>query len=178
MSTFLCASSGTCTLQCVAAVEDHASLAERVIFSASVGMEHCQNVATFLWNFGDGNTSTDSLATHQYAAPGVYTWHVTATADSASCSKSGTITVLNPPSITLMKKVAPPFKIVVTGANLQNGVRVFIDGVEWTSVVYKSAAKVQITGGASLKAAVPKGVSKVFRFLNPDGGETTLVWSR
>jgi hypothetical protein len=70
MSTFLCASSGTCTLQCVAAVEDHASLAERVIFSASVGMEHCQHVATFLWEFGDGNTSTDSLAIHQYAAPG------------------------------------------------------------------------------------------------------------
>ena len=177
MSTLLCASSGTCTLQCVAAVEDHASLAERVIFSASVGMEHCQHVATFLWEFGDGATSTSSLTTHQYAAPGVYTWHVTATADGVTCSESGTITVLNPPSITLMKKVAPPFKIVVTGANLQNGVRAFIDGVEWNSVLWRKAEKLQLTGGAGLKAAVPKGVSKVFRFVNPDGGEASVTWS-
>lgn len=27
----------------------------------------------FVWNFGDGNTSTDSLATHTYASPGLYT---------------------------------------------------------------------------------------------------------
>jgi PKD repeat protein len=161
----------------VAAVEDHASLAERVIFSASVGMEHCQHVATFLWEFGDGATSTSSLATHQFAAPGVYTWHMTATADGVTCTESGTITVLNPPSITLMKKVAPPFKIVVTGTNLQNGVRVFIDGVEWSSVVWKKAEKLQLTGGAGLKAAVPKGASKTFRFVNPDGGEASVNWN-
>jgi hypothetical protein len=177
MSTFLCASTGQCVLQCVAAVPGHALLPERIRFSASVGMEHCQDVATFLWNFGDGNTSTQSAAFHQYAAPGVYTWHVTATGDGASCSKEGTITVVDPPVVTAMKKVTPPFKIVAIGTKFQNGVKVYIDGVEWTSVVWKKAEKVQITGGASLKAAVPKGVSKVFRFVNPDGGEASVVWN-
>ncbi len=32
----------------------------------------------FLWDFGDGFTSTDSLATHTYAAPGYYTVSLTA----------------------------------------------------------------------------------------------------
>lgn len=178
LPTFLCASSGSCTLTCVAAVEDRASLAEQVIFNASVGMEHCQHIATFLWQFGDGATSTDSTSFHQYAAPGVYTWHVTATADGVSCSKSGTITVVDPPVVTSMKKVTPPFKLVAMGSKFQSGVKVTIDGVEWTGVVYKSSTKVQLTGGASLKAAVPKGVSKVFRFVNPDGGTGQFVWSR
>ena len=39
-------------------------------------------------------------------------------------------TVVNPPVITLMRKVTPPFKFVVTGSNLQNGIRVFFNGVE------------------------------------------------
>ena len=85
--------------------------------------------------------------------------------------------MVNPPVITLMKKVAPPFKFVVTGSNLQNGIKVYINGAEWTSVVWKNTGKIQITGGASLKGAVPKGVPKTFRFLNPDGGEASQAWA-
>ena len=46
-----------------------------------------------------------------------------------------------------------------------------------TSVVWKNVGKIQITGGTSLKAVVPKGVPKTFRFLNPDGGEASMTWS-
>ena len=74
-----------------------------------------------------------------------------------------------------MKKVSPPFKIVVTGTNFQPGIRAFIDGTEWNSVVRKKATKIQLTG--AVKAAVPKGTTHTFRFLNPDGGETTTTWS-
>jgi len=81
---------------------------------------------------------------------------------------------VTPPVIALMKKVSPPFKIVVTGSNLQSGIRVYIDGTQWTSVTWKSMGKVQLTG--AIKAAVPKGTTKSFRFVNPDGGETTTTW--
>ena len=91
------------------------------------------------------------------------------------CPKMGTITVVNPPVITLIKKVAPPFKIVVTGSNLQNGIKVFINSTEWTSVVWKKTTKIQLTG--AIKAAVPKGSVKTFRFVNPDGGEASTTWS-
>jgi PKD repeat protein len=33
----------------------------------------------FVWDFGDGNTSTDSLATHTYNSPGLYTVSLTVT---------------------------------------------------------------------------------------------------
>jgi hypothetical protein len=70
-----------------------------------------------------------------------------------------------------------PFGIKVTGSGFQNGIRVFINGTEWTNVQWKTSAKVKILGGGALKAVVPKGVSTDFRFLNPDGGETTFTWS-
>lgn len=109
---------------------------------------------------------------------GTYVWSVTATMGSVAVSKSGTLVVSNvpPPVVTSMRKVSPPFKFVVAGSNFQNGIRVFIDGVEWPSVVWKNSAKVVING-AGLKTAVPKGQTKAFRFLNPDGGETTFTWN-
>jgi gliding motility-associated-like protein len=61
---------------------------------------------TYAWNFGDGNTSTETTPTHTYAAPGTYTVTLVAssttacnTADSASIQ----ITVLNaaPPLLVM-----------------------------------------------------------------------------
>ena len=76
-----------------------------------------------------------------------------------------------------MKKVAPPFRIVVTGTNLQNGIKVYIDGAQWANVVWKNTGKIQLTGGASLKIAVPKATTKTFRFVNPGGGDVSMTWS-
>ena len=50
------------------------------------------------------------------------------TAEGATCVKTGTITIVNPPAISLIKNALPPFKIVVTGSNLQSGIKVYIDG--------------------------------------------------
>jgi hypothetical protein len=69
-----------------------------------------------------------------------------------------------------------PFGIKVTGSNLQNGIRVFINGTEWTNVQWKNTGKVKILGGGSLKARVPRGVQAQFRFLNPDEGEVRQTW--
>lgn len=46
----------------------------------------------FLWNFGDGNTSTDSLATHTYTSPGIYTVSLTATDPNVPIDSTTTIT--------------------------------------------------------------------------------------
>ena len=81
-----------------------------------------------------------------------------------SARQSGSVKVVNPPAITLIKKVAPPFKLVVTGDNLQNGIKVYIDETEWTSVAWKSTGKINVEGRCRPKAAVPKGVSTIFRF--------------
>lgn len=47
--------------------------------SGSVNFDNLSfDAEEFLWDFGDGFTSTDSLATHTYAAPGFYTVSLTA----------------------------------------------------------------------------------------------------
>ncbi len=48
----------------------------------------------FVWDFGDGNTSTDPLALHTYSEPGTYTVTLTTTsADGCTNSFSTTITI-------------------------------------------------------------------------------------
>ena len=151
-----------------------------VSFSATGSPTNCSGTVAYDWDFGDGSArATGAAPTHTYTEAGTYIWTVTASIGAAVTSKSGTLVVSNapPPVITLIKKAAPPFKLVVTGSNLQNGVKVFIDGVQWPNTAWKNTGKIQITGGASLKAAVPRGVTRTFRFLNPDGGEVTQTWS-
>lgn len=131
---------------------------------------------TYAWSFGDGGTATGATPTHTYTTAGTKTVSVTVTdglGQTATTSRS--LTVVNPPVITLMKKASPPFKITVTGTNLQNGITVYINGTPWSGVVWKKTTKVLITG-STLKTAVPKGTPTLFRFVNPDGGEASLTW--
>jgi PKD repeat protein len=152
-----------------------------VIFSAAGTPTNCTGTVAYDWSFGDGSVHASGASpSHTYTSAGTYTWTVTASLGAAVATKSGTIVVSNapPPVIGLIKKTSPPFTIVVTGSNIQNGIKVYINGTEWTNVLWKNTGKVKINGGASLKAAVPKGVSTTFRFLNPDGGEATVTgWS-
>ena len=132
------------------------------------------------WNFGDGSAhATTQNPSHTYAS--AVSYHVTLTVtDSGSHTATDThltITVSNPvapPVITLIKKASPPFKLVVTGSNLQSGIKVYIDGGQWGSVVWKNMGKIQLTG--AIKSAVPKGTVHTFRFVNPDGGEASTTW--
>lgn len=149
-----------------------------VAFTASAAPTHCTGTVTYEWDFGDGSPHTSGpSATHTYAEAGTYLWSVTASMGSIAVSKTGTVVVSDvpPPVVTSMRKVSPPFRFVVKGSNLQNGIRCFVDGVEWPGVVWKNSGKV-VLKGSTLKATVPKGQTKEFRFLNPDGGETTLSW--
>ncbi len=166
----------TCTLTCTANAPASAVSGTAVTFAATATPSGgCTGTPSFAWTFGDGQSSTEQNPSHAYASAGVLDWTVTASQNGAACSKGGTITIASPPVVSFMKKAAPPFRIVVTGSNLQNGIKVDIDGAEWTSVVWKNTTKVVLKG--ALKSAIPKGVVKTFRFVNPDGGETTLTWS-
>jgi PKD repeat protein len=51
------------------------------------------SIVTYLWNFGDGNTSTLSNTTHLYAAPGIYTVTLTVTQVQTGWSSTATAQV-------------------------------------------------------------------------------------
>ena len=61
------------------------------------------NAASFLWEFGDGGTSTASDPAHAYSAPGVYTVSLTATGPGGedTLREVGYITVVPPITFTL-----------------------------------------------------------------------------
>lgn len=53
--------------------------------------------ASSLWDFGDGNTSTQTSPTHTYADEGTYTVTLTVTNDCGTNTETQTVTVLAPP---------------------------------------------------------------------------------
>jgi hypothetical protein len=81
-----------------------------------------------------------------------------------------------PPAVSAVLKLGNPFRIKVLGSNLQEGIRVFIDGAEWPTIKWKNETKIVIKKGSALKALVPKNTAVTLRFVNPDGGEATLAW--
>jgi hypothetical protein len=64
-----------------------------VSFGAIATPTGCDGIATFLWDFGDGGTSIEPNASHTYATPGRFTWTVTSTLGSRTCSQSGGVAV-------------------------------------------------------------------------------------
>jgi hypothetical protein len=173
--TVQCTCSGlSCDASAPASAQAHSAAA----FTASGTITGCTAPLSYLWSFGDGGASAQQNPSHTYNAGGSYNWSVVVSGGGLSCTRSGTLAVaVDPPVITSMMKVAPPFTIAVNGGNLQNGIRVYINGTEWTQVLYKKATKIKLTGGKSLKAVVPKGVPALFHFVNPDGGTADMTWS-
>lgn len=167
-----------CGLSLAASVPRTAVAGQAVAFTAAPALTGCSGSFAYDWDFGDGSPhATVQNPSHAYSAAGTYTWTLTVGSGSLSGTLQGRVTVtVPPPQITSMAKSGNPFKVKVTGSNLQDGVRVFIEGAEWTLLKWKSSSQLLIKGGTSLKTAVPKNTPRRFRFLNPDGGEAVLVW--
>ena len=56
------------------------------------------NATSYLWNFGDGQTSTQNLPTHTYAQDGTYTVSLTTNNICGSATATQTVVVVTPPS--------------------------------------------------------------------------------
>jgi PKD repeat protein len=98
-----------CTLACSASGNPALGGAPLLVgFTSQITPDGCLAAPAILWDFGDGVSSTEPNPQHGYAAPGVYTWTLTVTADDKTCTRTGTVTVL-PCALTCSASVTPGF---------------------------------------------------------------------
>lgn len=95
-----CTKSGTisvttgCTLSCTASASPSTGAAPlAVTFSATTTPANCAGTVSYLWDFGDGVTSSAQNPSHTYNALGQYSWVMTASVADQVCTQSGTIDV-------------------------------------------------------------------------------------
>ena len=137
---------------------------------------------SYSWDFGDGSArSSEQNPEHTYADAGTYSVTLTVQDYYGDTATGGmTITASQPsePVVSLMVRKGNPFRIVASGSDLRNGVKVYINNALWPTVKWKSSTKIVIKKGKPLKDAVPQGQQTLFRFENPDGKVTsyTFVW--
>jgi hypothetical protein len=107
-----------CTLTCSADAPQTAEVDEPVSFSASAAAVGCSDAVAYDWDFGDGGSSTEQNPSHSYQTTGTRRWRVVASADDASCERSGDITITGgPPDECLLTYWVP----VVSRTNGANG---------------------------------------------------------
>jgi PKD repeat protein len=175
-----CTETGTisvCALTCTASAPTAGAAGVPVSFTSTSMISYCRGTPEYTWYFGDGGTSFLQSPTHTYVNGGTYVWSLTVREAGGTCTQTGTIVISNPPIVTQMKaKDQPEFNIIVKGRNIQPGVAVYINGVQWYSTTWKSTYKLRINGGTALKAVAPPNIPLQFTFVNPDGATWTVIW--
>ncbi len=89
----------TCSIGCTATAPLMTSVLgtttlEPVPFSATASpSSDCPLTPAFLWEFGDGTTSTEQNPHHAYPEPGIYDWTLTVTLAENACYRHGTVAV-------------------------------------------------------------------------------------
>lgn len=127
----------------------------------------------YLWDFGDGATSTLPSPVHTFAAEGAYPALLTVTdskAQSASAEAPVYVGVPIPPVLASVTALSNPFRLKVVGQDFQSGCAVTLDGTPVPSVTVVNSGKLLLKGGAALKAMVPRNVPVCVTVTNPDGG--------
>jgi hypothetical protein len=175
-ATLVCSSPHVCTVDGTATALSRTGVGYPTHYQATPVALDCPGPPAYAWSFGDGDTSTQRNPAHAYASVGTFDWSVVMSTGGQSVTKTGSITVVNPPVVSSLRKVSPPFSIVVSGSNFRRGTQVFIDGAPWLALTHKTRSEIKLEGGRALKAVVPKGVAHTFLFANPDGGLAVKTW--
>lgn len=85
----------TCSVACSAEVPVSAEAGEAVTMVGSGAAFSCAGGVTFDWDFGDGSPHAGTTSVeHTYQAAGTYQWRLVVTASGATCSTTGSITVV------------------------------------------------------------------------------------
>lgn len=111
--------------------KSQAETGENITFDGSKSYDNDGQITAYSWEFGDGGTSSQSVAQHAYAAAGTYTYKLTVTDDKgATNSASGQITVteaqagnisIAPESGTIQPGESQTMTVTLDASNLNEG---------------------------------------------------------
>ena len=126
---------------------------------------------SFLWNFGDGNTSTQANPVHTYAVGGVYTVTLTSTNDCGNTVVTKTVTLALPPAagFTLDADTACA-PLTATFYNTSTGL---VDSILWVFEGGNPASASADT--ATVTYAAPGAYDVTLIAFGPGGADTVSV---
>ena len=167
-----------CTLACDTTVPTTGQTNAQIQFSATAAPDPngCTGTVTYLWTFGDNTTSTEQNPKHTYTTPGVYSWNMTATIGTTTCQKYGSISIITPPYISMIKKKPNPFRLKVMGLNFHSNCTVKVNGVAVPETKWKSSILVIAKKGNALKALIPAGQTVQITITNNDDGGVSTAY--
>lgn len=83
-----------CSVDCEATVPSTGKLKRKIKFRSNATTLGCVGAPTFEWEFGDGALPVfEQNVKHKYPMEGDYTWTLTASLSTATCVRSGTISI-------------------------------------------------------------------------------------
>ncbi|MCP3929052.1 MAG: PKD domain-containing protein [Bacteroidetes bacterium] len=115
---------------------------------------------TYLWDFGDGNSSTEENPLYEYSQDGQYTVSLTATNECGSENISQTITIITPPTAGFSLSVqqgCAPFSVFFSDQSTDNTTVwswVFEGGNPATSIEQNPVVSYEIPGNYSVTLQV------------------------
>ncbi len=96
-----------CTVECTAMTDPETGDAPLTVNFSATGLSNCGSDVDFLWTLDDGANVAGAAFTHTFNDPGDYGWTLTATADGASCTQTGTVTANDPCVLTCSGTAVP-----------------------------------------------------------------------
>jgi photosystem II stability/assembly factor-like uncharacterized protein len=124
--------------------KSRANVNEAITFDASQSFDPDGQITKYLWNFGDGNSSTEKIATHAYAQAGNYLPKLTVTDDKGATGQAiGFITIASGGTSRLA--VSPASGTIAAGGS--QTIRVTFDANGLAEGNYQGQISITSNGG-------------------------------
>ncbi len=122
-----------------------ADVNEQVIFDGSDSHDPDGEIVAYLWQFGDGATSTQAVAAHSYSEPNGYTVRLTVTDDDGATGEASALVTVSAPAAASPLTVTPASGSIP--ANGTQAITVTFDAEGLVDGTYEGEINVQSNGG-------------------------------